>query len=670
MSKKNLPDEFKDSIDWHIDLGHRLIRLRKHDGSKGDPKAPVDAGWRESEGLTRSQAYRAVRKGHNLGWAPTGEHIIIDVDMHGKDGLATFKKIKKHLPSEHLVPKVESSRGGFHLYLRKPADARISAQNLKKKYGEGVDLIVNQQVVIPASIHPITGEPYIFSNMPSEVPFWTDSLEELLTAPRASRASRNEYDSPSIELLGEVLEGIPNDIDIDYDKWLGVGCAIHESTGGDDEGRELFHRWSALNDLYDEDYTDAKWDSLGNYTGETLGFGSLLYELKDHDKKLYASVVRNLHAPLDPAEDFAGLSTSTTNKTKSKSKITSLDEFRKLLVTTEEDLKGIREAEFIYENLILRGKITAIFGKPGHGKTTVATHIARTLGRSGFEVYYVLADIAGGDMPEEYESFFDVDGKQLVYPVFPNARQGQSMETVIEALKSLVLAGDRFDECIFFFDTYKKMAAPNHKEPQKVVIDLLRELNGRGATIVILAHTNKYVDDDGFPIPEGTNDLIADTDCSVLLFKYGDEGDMTFVSTYSDANGWDRGKFRGLYKPITFKWHASDRIDVQVHDCWLHTLKRHAESKLLCEARGTVDLITAALCSLGGSGSTDHITEEIHRTSPDVSKRGIRDTLNKWAWDEGTPQDELPTKLWEKEKVRGKNKYEYVLNDYDPDDQF
>lgn len=672
MKKNKLSPAFKESIDWHINLGHRLIRLRKHDGSQGDPKAPLDSGWRKSKGLTRSQAYRAVRNGNNLGWAPTGEHLVIDVDMHGKNGVATWKKLRKILPPKNLVPRVESSRGGFHLYLRKPAKAQISVHNLKEKYGEGIDLIVNQQVVIPASIHPDTGQPYVFSNITSEVPFWTKELEELLTSPRASTAAHKKYEPPSVKVLWKVIEGIPNCEATDYDAWLRVGCAIHDATDGSDEGREIFHWWSEEHPEYNKSYTDRKWDSMGHYAGSKIRFGSLVHDLKKFDEELHAQVMQELHKPMDPKEDFSCLLIHESRKNTSGGGAYSLDDFDEQFVTTEDDLRGISEAKFIYENLILQGKITALIGKPGHGKTTVASHIARKLGKSGFKVYYVLADIAGGDMPAEYQSYIDTDGELLVYPIFPNARQGQSMETVIEGLKRLALTQGRFDECVFFFDTYKKMAPPNQKDPQKVVIDLLRELNGRGATIVILAHTNKYVDEDGYPIPEGTNDLIADSDCSVLLYKFDDEGDMTFVSTYSDADGWSRGKFRGLYRRITFKWHASSRVDVQVHDCWIDTVKRHSESKLLRKARDTVDLILAALHSLGGSGSVKSIIEEIRKTSPDVSPRGIRNTLNEWAWDGDAPQQEKSSKLWEKEKekVPGKNQFKYVLVDYEQDYDF
>jgi hypothetical protein len=367
-----LTHDFKTSIDWHLDRGHRLIRLRKADGSQGDPKAPHDDGWRTSQGLTKRQAYKAVRDGHNLGWAPTGEHLIIDVDMHGTNGLATFDKFKDLLPSLDSIPKVASSRGGFHLYLRKPEDARVSRKPLIEAYGKGVDIIVNQQVVIPASIHPETKLPYEFVNMPDEVPLWTPELEALLT----SKPKKQSQDSPQVDpnLVGHLLTAIPNDEDVDYDTWFGYGCAIHESTGGSEEGRELFHQWSSQNALYDADYTDSKWDSIGNYAGETLGFGSLVNAAREHDPQLVSNVLDNLHYT-PPEDDFKDLPPPQ--------KDFDTTHLRWSLVEEKLSYDDIEPDEWYYSDVLPRGAYSVMAGRQGLGKTTLIMNFAAciTLGK-------------------------------------------------------------------------------------------------------------------------------------------------------------------------------------------------------------------------------------------------------------------------------------------------
>jgi hypothetical protein len=51
-----------------------------------------------------------------------------------------------------------------------------------------------------------------------------------------------------VESIGKVrsaLFAIPNDERVDYDEWFRLGCAVHEATGGTDEGLDLFLEWSA-----------------------------------------------------------------------------------------------------------------------------------------------------------------------------------------------------------------------------------------------------------------------------------------------------------------------------------------------------------------------------------------------------------------------------------------
>lgn len=359
--------DFKESIDWHLDRGHRLIRLNKYASNK-DPKQPVNKGWREDKGLTQRQAYKAVRDGYNIGWAPTGEHLIIDVDMHGKDGLATYDKFKKILPNESLIPRVNSSRGGFHLYLRKGKDDRVTAVNLKKQFGGGVDIIANVQVVIPASIHPVTGLPYEFVNMPDEIPYWTPQLKELLSPKKKKRsaASDSSDELPDIRAVEHILSAIPND-DMDYDEWFATGCAIHKSTEGSEEGCQLFHDWSAQCSKYDEDYTDAKWESIGNYGGEMRGFGSLVVEAREHDPQLVSNVVHKLnHTP--PELDFADL--PPPDKTFDISK----RHWRLNLVSLESQLA--RPDEFYYQDVLPKGAYALMAGRQGTGKSSLLMKIA------------------------------------------------------------------------------------------------------------------------------------------------------------------------------------------------------------------------------------------------------------------------------------------------------
>lgn len=358
--------EFKESIDWHLEHGHRLIRLNKYGGRK-DPKAPVDKGWRDSEGLTKRQAYRAVRDGHNLGWAPEGEHLIIDVDMHGKNGLATYDKFKKILPPEQQIPRVNSSRGGFHLYLRKESDVKVSVGKLRQEFGKGVDVIANTQVVIPASIHPVTGQPYEFVNLPDDIPLWTPELKKLLTQKRVTKNKKHDEELPDVTAVEQIMSVIPNDDDTEYDDWFHTGCAIHKSTGGSEEGREIFHHWSSLSGLYDADYTDTKWESIGNYSGDMRGFGSLIVEAREYDLQLVSNIIHTTNY-VSPETDFADLPPPE--------KDFDINKRSWRLVEEELSYDDIEPDEWFYQDILPKGAYAAMAGRQGLGKSTLIMHLA------------------------------------------------------------------------------------------------------------------------------------------------------------------------------------------------------------------------------------------------------------------------------------------------------
>lgn len=371
-----LTHDFKTSIDWHLAHKHRLIRLHKPDGStcRNNPrlvgKAPLDKNWRDtSQRLTRKQVYEAVRLGYNIGWAPTPDYVILDIDMHGKDGLATYNKLCHLLPEDELIPKVVSSRGGFHLYFRKPADVEVSAAQLKRDYGQGVDVIVNTQVVIPASVHPVTQRPYEFANMPDDVPYWTPELRDLLKIQRTKTETKLDDRLPDINAVAHLVGALPNDDDTDYDTWFATGCAIHKSTGGSEEGYEIFSDWSSLNNLFDEDYTRRKWESMGNYGGQSRGFGSLVVEAREYDPQLVSNVLGQI-PDVSAEEDFAELDLPPPDK--------DFDVNKRAWRLTEEklDYADVAPDEFYYTDVLPRGAYSVMAGRQGLGKSSLIMHLA------------------------------------------------------------------------------------------------------------------------------------------------------------------------------------------------------------------------------------------------------------------------------------------------------
>jgi hypothetical protein len=80
----------------------------------------------------------------------------------------------------------------------------------------------------------------------------------------------------TVAKLAEWLKVIPNDVR-DWQAWNNSGLSIFAASGGSEEGRRLFHEWSAKNSCYDSKLTDARWASYRRCPPTKIGAGSLCY---------------------------------------------------------------------------------------------------------------------------------------------------------------------------------------------------------------------------------------------------------------------------------------------------------------------------------------------------------------------------------------------------------
>ena len=216
---------------------------------------------------------------------------------------------------------------------------------------------------------------------------------------------------------------------------------------------------------------------------------------------------------------------------------------------SEEVMEKISHPEWIYENLVIQGHVIAIVAAPNGGKTTIMLKVAADMAASGFQVVYINADTSGGDA-KAMKEYADQHGYDMI---LPDLVAGKSMSDVVENLKKMAASGGEFSKLVFIFDTLKKMTNVINKNEAKELYKMFRSLSGQGMTSILLGHTNKYKDETGKPVYEGTGDLRADVD--ELIYLTGDkraDGTM-LVSTIPD-------KMRGSFKPITFEIDAERNV--------------------------------------------------------------------------------------------------------------
>jgi len=221
----------------------------------------------------------------------------------------------------------------------------------------------------------------------------------------------------------------------------------------------------------------------------------------------------------------------------------SMSQLREKMAMTAERAKRIESAEFIYEKLIPKGLITVIAAPPNGGKTTIAMHIAAVIAAKHFQVFYIDFDSSGIHIGEYFK---------MTHPA--NIEYWTEIGSDLDAqalLAQLVHASknetDQSD-CVYIFDTLKKFTNLMNKAKVAEFMGKVRSLTRNGATVLLLAHTNKRPEVDGSYLFEGVGDVKNDCDnLFYLLPTKNDDGSLTVTVDLGDSS-----KKKALLEPCTF----------------------------------------------------------------------------------------------------------------------
>lgn len=278
------------------------------------------------------------------------------------------------------------------------------------------------------------------------------------------------------------------------------------------------------------------------------------------------------------------------------------------VVLREEDVIKMVEAEFLINNMIVRGHVAAYVAPGNGGKTTLFMFFCEKLSAMGIKVLYINVDGSPGDLKRHHEHA--VKHKYLV--IAPDARDGKSTSDVLEKLHAIADGPYPCDEYVFILDTLKKFVDVIDKRQAKDLYKLMRTLTVKGATICLLGHCNKHKDDDGKLIFEGTADLRNDLDELIYLDSCKNEQKETLeVTTRPD-------KVRADFKPISFEIDLKNDRKVRELSSVINIIAK--------DERELIDLIKAAI-SEGNRSQKDIINWVKGKTI--AGEKKIRDRLLK-----------------------------------------
>ena len=300
---------------------------------------------------------------------------------------------------------------------------------------------------------------------------------------------------------------------------------------------------------------------------------------------------------------------------------------------SEKEVEEIAEAEFIIDGLIPKGQSTIICAEPNGGKTTIFFHLAGEMRKKGFDVIYVNADCSAIDAKPYSRQAKQMDIAHLV----PDMKAGKSMEHVINDLRELNNEAHDLSNTVFIFDTLKKMADMINKSSIKNILGLFRSLTGKGATIISLAHANKYKGRDGQPIYEGTGDVRADVDNLIyLISEKHDDRSMT-VSAEPD-------KERAVLRSVSFKIDPNRKVTL------LSKYENINEKRDANNQRDKDDNIITAICEAIGKDSLNQTEIVRYCSALDISRNSCLGVLNRYE-----------SQLWITQAHSENNAKKYVL---------
>lgn len=264
----------------HVEAGHAIIGLWPMVDGKCSCSLPVcaapgkhprDSSWQDAQQLEPEQAEEALETGlyaHGYGVLLGDELLVVDVDARsgGLDSLAKLSDalgIELDLAAGYLVT-TGSGGGSRHLYFTRPQRSKLR-QSLSAY--PGLDFKSTGYVVGAGSQHASgscyevqSGDPYSLDEAPQ-------ALLDLLAAPSSApvvveiHGGTHRVSADTVKSALSVL-----DPDLSYERWVGVGMALHSAFSGSQDGLDIWDGWSSQGPKYKGlSELSYKWASFGRH---------------------------------------------------------------------------------------------------------------------------------------------------------------------------------------------------------------------------------------------------------------------------------------------------------------------------------------------------------------------------------------------------------------------
>jgi KaiC/GvpD/RAD55 family RecA-like ATPase len=314
------------------------------------------------------------------------------------------------------------------------------------------------------------------------------------------------------------------------------------------------------------------------------------------------------------------------------------------------------QEEFLIKNLLIKQHILVVVAMPGGGKTAFFfRHVAPTLAGKGLKVFYMDCDSPASDhraMRElaEHHGFSFLN---------PDANQGTSIELLKKTLQQIADADTDLNGWVFIFDTLKKFADLMQKNAVKEFFKMCRRLTGRGASVVLLAHSNKHRSTEGFLVPEGVGDVRNDADDLIIFERSKNANGGIDVTTVVDTDR--NAKVRGIFQPFSFHVSPERKISFYKFPLTITDPTQTAATKATDDE--IMDAATRALEDMAGEVTQQALVSRVCDMTGAGNKR-VRELIVQNA-ERGDASEKRGLRFW---YVIGEhNRFMYRLPDIPPE---
>jgi hypothetical protein len=272
----------------YVALGWALVPINS------GTKAPKGDEWNLRENcVTTAEDCRKIKANVGLAHAYSGT-CVLDFDDMEKAGpwLAEHGISMQALFDDPEAVQISSGRKqrGKLLYKLPPGvpplrTKMIDAAGLEFRCASAGGKTV--QDVLPPSIHPDTGQPYlwVFDDLlgdwsrPPVLPAEVLALWYKIAAPEKKTRDEKQPVGLTRDMIRKLV--YQHDPNCSYPEWVGIGFAVHHETHGGYMGCEIWDEWSSGGDNYPgTDAVERKWETFGrDYYGPEKTMRSLMDDL-------------------------------------------------------------------------------------------------------------------------------------------------------------------------------------------------------------------------------------------------------------------------------------------------------------------------------------------------------------------------------------------------------